>query len=202
MPEDPEVRTAAVVLAAGAGHRFEGSDHKLTMRLDDGSTLARRAASVALDADIGPVVVVTGAASVDRLGLPTGCIVLVNHRWDGGQATSLGCAVGWARDAGIGAVVVGLADQPGLTPGAWRAVARAVGTPISVATYDGRRGHPIRLAAEVWADLPVAGDEGARSLIRARPDLVAEVAAHGDPTDVDTASDLAAWLARERGGTT
>ena len=83
MFDGAEVRTAAVVLAAGPGAASRGPATSSRCDLDDGSTLARRAASVALDADIGPVVVVTGAASVDRLALPAGCIVVVNHRLGG-----------------------------------------------------------------------------------------------------------------------
>jgi CTP:molybdopterin cytidylyltransferase MocA len=145
----------------------------------------------AFAAGLDETIVVTGAADVGKY-LPEGVHVVTNARWAEGQATSLHAAVKAADAAGHGAIVVGLGDQPSVPADAWRMVA-ASHAAIAVATYDGHRRNPVRLARSVWSLLPVEGDEGARSLIRRRPDLVGEVACVGDPADIDTADDLARW---------
>lgn len=177
-----------MVLAGGAGTRYEGPTPKLLAPLPDGGTVLGRAVGAALAADVGPVVVVTGAV-VDT-DLPPDVELVANPVWAEGQATSLQAGVAWARDTGADAVVVGLGDQPGLAPEAWRVVAAASSTPLAVATYAGRRGHPVRLGAAVWDELPTAGDVGARDVLRAHPDLVVEVPCPGDPADIDTVADL------------
>ena len=185
-------RQAAVVLAAGAGSRFRADDgtHKL---LADwrGHPVVWWAARAAIDAGIGPVWAVTGAAPVEP-ALPAGVEVLPNPCWAAGQATSLAVAVDRAAAAGLDGVVVGLGDQPMIRPSAWRAVAAAAG-PVAVATYAGVRANPVRLAAEVWVRLPRTGDAGARVLIGDCPELVEEVACDGSPVDVDTVEDLELW---------
>jgi CTP:molybdopterin cytidylyltransferase MocA len=179
--------TAGVLLAAGAGSRFGGTTHKLLASLG-GRTVFEHALDAVRSAGLDEVVVVTGAVELGDLG---GVTVVQNPRWADGIATSLQAALSAATRHG--AIVVGLGDQPGVTAAAWRAVAAAGTTPIAVASYAGRRGNPVRLAREVWPLLPADGDEGARVLMRDRPDLVTEVPCEGTPADIDTVEDLDAW---------
>jgi CTP:molybdopterin cytidylyltransferase MocA len=184
-----------VLLAAGAGSRFHSDGHKLLAMLPDtadtgAQTVFARSLSHALRAGIGPVVVVTGALDLDPAHPQV--TVCHNDRWAEGQATSLQAGLQAARALGATRVVVGLADQPGIGPDAWRAVADAEG-PIVVATYAGRRANPVQLDGSVWPLLPTSGDEGARALMRVRPELIREVPCSGHPTDIDTTEDLRRW---------
>lgn len=196
---------AVLLLAGGSGSRFDGEDHKLDVDFR-GRPLAAHALEVVrglLGCCVDQVYLVTGAATlapalewlaagesvaIDDLGFT----IVHNRNWADGQAASLAVGIDRAAADGHDAVIVGLADQPLIGPDAWRAVAAAEG-PIVTATFGGRRRPPVKLDRSVWGLLPRSGDEGARSLIRLRPDLVSEVACSGNPIDIDTREDLRRW---------
>ncbi len=150
--------------------------------------MLRRSVDAAIESGIGPVLVVTGAESLSDL-LPPSVSEVRSLDWSAGQSHSLAAAVRALESTRVEAMVVGLADMPGVTSECWRAVA-GTDASIAVATFDGHRRPPVRLAREVWAELPSTGDEGARALMRTRPELVVEVAVAGDGRDVDTVADL------------
>jgi len=178
----------AVLLAAGAGSRFGDPTHKLLAELR-GRPVYRWALDAVLAAEFDHVVVVTGAATLD---LPAGVHEAHNDAFADGQATSLQCGLRAATELGADAIVVGLADQPFVATEAWRAVAAAP-TPIAVATYGGQRANPVLFRRSIWSLLPSEGDQGGRSLIAQRPELVSEVPCPGSFADIDTMEDLQQW---------
>jgi molybdenum cofactor cytidylyltransferase len=180
--------TAAILLAAGAGSRFRGNSHKLLADLG-GVPVYQRALTAMMSAGFGHVIVVTGAID---LWLPAEVIQVDNPDWSKGQMTSLRAGIDMAKLLTAQAVVIGLGDQPFLTSQSWRAVGINQ-SPIAVATYGAHRGHPVRLARQVWEKLDDAGDQGARSLMRSAPDLVVEVPCEGSTADIDTVEDLQQW---------
>ncbi len=190
----PSTGVAGILLAAGEGKRFDGPGHKLLADFG-GRPLVCWAAEALARAGLAASCVVTGAVDVEHLVEPLGLAVVANPHWRNGQASSLRAGLAWCREGGFTAAVLGLGDQPLLGPGPWRAVAAATGAPILTATYGGRRRPPVRLDRSVWDLVPADGDEGARALMRRRPDLVGEVACEGDPADVDTPEDLCRFAA-------
>ncbi len=197
---------AAVLLAGGSGSRFVGPIHKLDVEFR-GRPLAAHALgvmrSLLIDGTVGGVYVVTGAVPLQRSlawladaesieCADLGFTVVRNDRWAEGQAVSLAVGIDRAAADAYRTVIVGLADQPLIGADAWRAVAQADG-PIATATFDGSRRPPVKLEQSVWPLLPRTGDEGARSLIRLRSDLVSEVPCMGNPIDIDTREDLHRW---------
>jgi CTP:molybdopterin cytidylyltransferase MocA len=162
-----------------------------------GKAVVRHVLEAVATSGLSPIIVVTGAVALDEVlaaplpGNPE-VIVVHNARWQAGMASSLQCGLAVARQRGLAGVVVGLGDQPGIPASAWQQVADT-DAPIAVATYGGVRRNPVRIHAELWDQLPHDGDEGARTLIRVRPELVTEVACEGNPDDIDTAADLHHW---------
>jgi len=196
---------ALALLAAGGGTRLGGSCPK-PLATVAGRPLVSHALDSAIESGLAPVLLVVGAGGEEvAAAAPDGVEVVVNDHWSTGIASSLGAVVRWLdRRGDIGALAIGLADQPLVGPEAYRRIARAyhLGARIAAATYGGRRAHPVLVARELWGEArALEGDAGARVLMRAHP--VGEVACDGtgDPADVDTSEDLAALEARWRSET-
>jgi CTP:molybdopterin cytidylyltransferase MocA len=196
------VSIAAVVLAAGRGSRLESATPKPLLAYR-GRPLVTWALDAARASGLTPVLLVVGhqADAVGALA-PADVRVVASPRWAEGISQSLRVALdALADDASITAACIGLADQPGVGPDAYRRLATAAdaGAEIAVATYGGVRRNPVLLARAVWdAARALTGDEGARQLMRDRPVVEVDCTGTGDPTDVDTLDDLRALEASAR----
>ena len=184
---------AVAVLAAGRGSRLGGDVPKPLVELR-GRPLVSWALDAATTSGLRPVVLVVGhhGGAVARVA-PEGVVVVRSRRWRRGIARSLQAALGalepWAQ---VGAVAVGLADQPLVGPDAYRRLAGAYrdGARLAMATYHGQRRNPVLLARTMWAQArELDGDEGARVLM---DDEAVEVDCTdtGSAADVDTLDDL------------
>jgi CTP:molybdopterin cytidylyltransferase MocA len=180
---------AGLILAAGAGSRF-GDDPKQLADLC-GRPLLQWAvdAQLAVPA-LGPIVVVLGSRAMQiRAAVDFGDARVVQCAdWASGQSASLRC--GLRELGGADAIVVTLGDAPLVTP---QVIARFVDaadrTRAARALYDGRPGHPVVLgAAQIAALADVAGDQGARGLLRDARTI--EVGHLCSGRDVDTPEDL------------
>ena len=191
-------RVGVLVLAAGRSSRFgTAGAHKL-LAMVDGVPLVRLAVAAAHDADVGEVVVVTGAHGVPIEKALDGLPVRIVHEPDfaNGIAVSLRCGVAaLARNAD--AVIIGLGDQPDMRPEAYRRVTSRWQTSrssIVVPRYAdwNAPAHPTLFAADVFPELlALDGDVGARAVVTRDPARVAEAPLEwAAPRDVDTIEDL------------
>ena len=176
----------AILLAAGSGSRFGGHGHKLHAEIG-GRSVFSWALQAVIAANIGPVIVVTGAVELEIEDHEV--TVAHNPNWITGIASSLQVGISAAGKFNAEAIVVGLGDQPFVVASAWRAVAQSP-APIAVATYQSLHGNPVKLDAQIWPSLPTTGDEGARSVFALFSDLVQEVPCEGSSGDIDTLEDL------------
>lgn len=207
-------KVAGVLLAAGEGSRF--GQPKALVELN-GQTLAERGVGLLRAGGADPILVVTGAVPLEldrtltvdnpqwRTGMGSSLRAALQALTEAGRGQDIGPEVGPevgpdispAIGAAIGAVVVALADQP--LVGA-EAVARLIaayrgGASVAVAAYDGQPRNPVLLAREHWPEViaTATGDQGARTFLRTRPELVTlvECGDTGRPDDIDTPADLA-----------
>jgi molybdenum cofactor cytidylyltransferase len=196
-------RAGIVVLAAGRSTRFSADSASKLLAPVAGVPLVRLAVVAAVDANVGEVVVVTGDRASDVGAALDGVPVRIVHEpaFADGMARSLACGV--RAIARADAVMIGLGDQPGMRPDAYRRIEhrwRASGAPIVVPRYMGSAvpSHPTLFDASLFPELlALEGDVGARGVIARHAHRVAEEALDwAAPEDVDTLEDLDEFLHR------
>ncbi|TCJ15003.1 nucleotidyltransferase family protein [Rubrobacter taiwanensis] len=187
-------RVSAILLAAGGGSRFGGGKLLAPFR---GRPLIEWSLSELEGAPVDEVIAVLGADAerLRPLCEARGARTVLNADWKSGMATSVLAGLRACAPEAEAAVVL-LADQPLVGSGAVERLVEAFrrGAEVAVATYGGEAINPVLFAREVWPLLhrELAGDRGARGILRRYPELVVEVPcdAVADPADVDTAEDL------------
>lgn len=197
---------SALILAGGAGRRFagEGSGSKLLADLG-GAPVIRRVAERVTGVGFAEVVIVTGAdaASVRAALFGLDCQIIAASDWAEGMAASLHAGVAALAPDAPG-VCVFLGDMPLVPVELCGALAEAAQAADYAARprHEDRPGHPVAFTRAAFGDLlALEGDEGAATLLKARPEAVAycDTADSGALLDIDTPADLsavaAAWKA-------
>lgn len=187
-----------IILAAGMSRRLGRPKQLLDV---EGKPLIAHVVERALASRLDGVTVIVGhdAGAIRAAISPYDITVKVNSEYADGQSTSLIAGVNAVR-AGADAIVVLLADQPGIRVAtidaliAWRRRNRA---PIVMTAYGDVRSHPVLFGVETFDELrAITGDQGARDVIRSYGDRVESVTdvALSPPADVDTDEAYAAML--------
>jgi molybdenum cofactor cytidylyltransferase len=196
---------AIVVLAAGAGSRFEGSGHKLTQKMrlgGDGATILGACLANANATGLRVVVVTTQdlAAHAGEHVAARDVVVVPSAAPERGRGMGDSIAAGVAACGDAAGWLILPGDMPCVLPDTMLAVAQALQLhSVAYAQYRSRRGHPVGFAAGLYNDLiQLSGDEGARRLIARYPAHAVDVPDAGVLMDIDTLQDLEALRGDDR----
>jgi len=177
---------AAIILSAGKSERM-GSP-KALLQYRGQSFLATILAAVA-SARMTPVIVVAGHhyGAISR-AFPNNQIVF-NPSYEYGMSTSVQAGIR-ALPAGLEGTAVFLVDHPMIDRQTIEAlVDRLAPGRIVVPVHNGRRGHPVIFAAELFDEiLDLSSEQGLNSVVRRLPERVVEVFVEnaGVLRDIDT----------------
>lgn len=192
------MKTGIILLAAGESRRLGRPKQLLVWQ---GMPLVRRMAVTALEAELGPVVVVLGAVDAPcreaLAGLPV--LVAVNPDWSSGMGGSIARGVAALAGQDLSAVIILLCDQPFVSASLLLRLidqARSGEIGIVASRYDHQLGPPVWFAADRFDRLlALEGGGGAKSLIRAEP-APGWVDAPEAAFDIDTPEDAAVLTRR------
>jgi molybdenum cofactor cytidylyltransferase len=185
---------SGLVLGAGASSRFGRPKQLLPFR---GTTLLGWVINQAKGATgLDEVIVVLGRAAdeVREQVIFGHAKVVENPVFGEGCASSYRAGIG-AIDPRSDAIMIILGDQPGIDPEIINHMAdewRQGDSRIALASYQGRKGHPMLFARPLFDKLvELHGDKAAWKIVDANPDLVEEIPFDRPfPEDIDTWEDF------------
>ena len=162
---------AGVILAAGAASRMGQPKLLLPWK---GEALIYRAARIALEAGLDPVVVVTGAGSLEMKEALTGLDVRVveNPAWQTGQSSSVRAGINALPQETQGVIFL-LGDQPYVSADLIQVLVETFNQthPIILAPFVGaKRSNPVLFDRSIFEALRgLQGDAGARTIFAQYP---------------------------------
>jgi molybdenum cofactor cytidylyltransferase len=199
----PEIKAAAVLLAAGLSRRM-GERNKLLIEIE-GKPLVRRTAKAYLAAGIDLHIVLGHEAEQVRAALRDLPAVFVhNPDYTEGQPASIRAGIA-SLTGGYTATLIALADQAALTADDIGSLVKAFAADgsrrILVPYHQSRRGNPVIFPVRLIEEMRSQGREAVpRSFIDSHPELVYRYEAPNDHTviDIDTPDDVIAFERRLR----
>jgi molybdenum cofactor cytidylyltransferase len=183
-----------IILAGGQSSRLGSPKQLLPFR---NNPLILHTIKVALDANCGPVLVVTGANSqqVEAEIAEAGVEHVFNSEWQEGMASSLriGLQTMLEKHPDTKKVIFMVCDQPFVTKSHLLCLIErysSTGKPITASAFAGKAGTPA-LFEKAFFDrlMQLKGDKGARMLIASFPEETELVAFEKGEIDIDTIED-------------
>jgi molybdenum cofactor cytidylyltransferase len=160
---------SSLILAAGESFRM-GSDKALLSY--HGSTFLEHIVETVRGAGLESITVVLGhhAEEIQRAVKLPGIKVVVNQNYRLGQTSSLQAGLRALDRRDVDAVLLCLVDHPAVSADVVKNLISAFENsraPVVIPTYHGRRGHPVLIAHELFAELlALNAGEGANVVIR------------------------------------
>ena len=208
-PSPASPHCVGVLLAAGHGRRYAAAapgQDKLLVLLGDGTPVAVACARALRQATARTIAVLRADQTALRALLESeGCEIVVVKADANGMGDSLATAARHLMQEAQSvqdvqtldhptesACLIALADMPWLRADTCLQVAAATRRHRIVApTWQGRRGHPVAFALDLWPELAaLSGDVGARSVLMRHPVHELALDDPGVLADVDAPGDL------------
>lgn len=190
-----------IVLAAGFSARF--GRNKLLEKID-GSTMIECVVKSAVSSKADEVIVVLGhdASKIREVLKNFNCKFVFNEEYHVGQSSSVKAGVKTAMKY-ADAVMILPGDVALITPKPINMVIeeyRRSGTPIVVASYMGRAGHPILFGRSLFHEIMGINEEtmGLKAILNKHRDMIKKVEVGSEEVliDVDTEDDFKKYFGR------